>query len=341
MPPPEYRTAWAETEFVRLWSKWRRDLDLVTAAEAELHEWYRGLIRRANTALLTATPPDALWRGQVAELFAAAGREPFDPRGEVPGSPAVPVPRGRSLTYDAAGRFERVALARRDWDDTRSRLRCLADLTDALGVTTPADAPAAALDLTEPAGGGSRELAAARLAALATAFPPRLVNEASLARATFPEWFDHTYPDTARRTVEVRLGNVRETALRHLRRVVAQDAPGGTPVELRRLLTATPRPSAYAEWDRLTQVLADLGTRTPSAATPLAELAQFVAADRFTVDLPVLTVTLPDDLLEQKARPAGNLTVRVASTDYAYAADGEPRRENAASVYRFARPTST
>ncbi len=328
-PPPEYRATWGDTEYGRLAAKWRGDLDLVAAAEGQLHEWYRGLIRRANEAMLTATPPDALWRAQVHELFAGAVREPFDPRGDVPGSVAVPVPRGRKLTYDAAGRFERVALARRDWDDTRGRLRCLADLTDALGLT-PGAAP---LDLPEPPGVGSRDLATARLAALRAALPPRLVNEPSLAKATFPEWFEHAYPDTVRRAVEVRLANVRETALRHLRGMIAQDAPGETPQGLRQLLAA--KPPAYAEWDRLTQVVADLAARTPNAPTPLAELTQFVAPDRYAGDLPALTLSLPDDLLEQRARP-GELILRVGAAGFAYALDGEPRRENAATAYRFA-----
>ena len=327
-PPAEYRPAWGETEYARLAAKWRGDLDLVTAAEARLHEWYRGLIRRANESMLTATAPDALWRGQVGELFAAATMEPFDPRGVVPGSVAVPLPRGRKLTYDAAGRFERVALARRDWDDTRGRLRCLTDLTDALGLTA-----AGVLDLPEPAAGGSRELATARLAALRTAFPPRLVNEPSLAKATFPEWLEHTYPDAVRRAAEVRLASVRETALRHLKAMIAQDAPGQTPEALRQLLAAKSPP--YADWDRLTQVLADLATRTPNAPTPLAELTKFVAAENFAAEVPALTLTLPDDLLEQRARPGG-LTLRVGAKEFAYGLDGEPRRENAATVYRFA-----
>ncbi len=326
-PPGEYRPAWDDTEYAKLAAKWRGDLDLVTAAEARLHEWYRGLIRRANESMLTATAPDALWRGQVNELFAAAATEPFDPRGVVPGSVAVPVPRGRKLTYDAAGRFERVALARRDWDDTRGRLRCLADLTDALGLTATG-----ALDLPEPAA-GSRDLALARIAALRTAFPPRMVNDPSLAKATFPEWFEHTYPDTARRAVEVRLANVRGTALQHLKALVAQDAPGGTPEALRQLLAA--KSPEYADWDRLTQVLADLSARAANAPTPLAELTQFVVADRFAADLPALTLTLPDDLLEQRARPGG-LTLRVGAKEFAYALDGDPRRENAATAYRFA-----
>ena len=332
VPPAEYRPAWDDTESARLWVKWRRDLDLLTAAESQLHEWYRGLIRRANESLLTATPPDALWRSQVGELFAAATREPFDPRAEIPGSVAVPLPRGRKLTYAAAGRFDRVSLAKRDWDDTRARLRCLSDLTDVLGLTAGPDA----LDLPEPAAGGvgTRELAAARLAALRTALPPRLVNEPSLAKATFPEWFEHTYPDTARRAVEARLANVRETALRHLRLMIAQDA-AETPDALRQLLAPTPRPPAYAEWDRLTQVLADLSTRSPNAPTPLTELAAFVALDRFAVELPALTLRLPDDLLEQKARP-GSLTLRVGAKEFAYAPDGEPQRENAATDYRLA-----
>ncbi len=329
VPPAEYRPAWDDTEGARLWAKWRRDLELLTAAESQLHEWYRGLIRRANEALLTATPPDALWRSQVGELFAAAAREPFDPRAEIPGSVAVPLPRGRKLTYATAGRFDRVSLAKRDWDDTRARLRGLADLTDALGLTAGPDA----LDLPEPAAGGvgTRDLAATRLAAVRTAFPPRLVNEPSLAKATFPEWFEHTYPDTVRRAVEARLASVRETALRHLRLTIAQDA-AETPDGLRQLLAA--KSPAYADWDRLTQVLADLSTRTPNAPTPLAELAAFVALDRYAVDLPALTLRLPDDLLEQKARP-GSLTLRVGAKEFAYAPDGEPQRENAATVYRL------
>src|SRR5206468_2010249 len=122
----------------------------------------------------------------------------------------------------------RVDQARRDWIDTRARLTHLRDLTDALGMTTGPGAPAAVLDLPEPIGEGSRDLAAARLAALRTAFPPGTYPDDA-----YPEWVVSGFPDPVRQAVEARLRNVFDTGVRHVRRLVAA-AFGSTPETLDR-----------------------------------------------------------------------------------------------------------
>ena len=182
---PEYAKRWGETEAVRLWRKWRTDLGLVREAEAALHDWYSHLIQRGNTLLLTESPPDFGWRAQVGTLFRDAEDPPFRPELEIEKSPSVPILRGKKLTYAPAFESARMEQARQDWQATRDRLRHLRDLTDAIGLTTGPGSREAVLDLPEPLPDltGSKELAAARLAGLRSAFPPP-----AYPSDEYPEW---------------------------------------------------------------------------------------------------------------------------------------------------------
>ena len=201
-PPEEFAATWNETEAVQLWAKWKTDLVLAREAEDRVHDWYRVLIRRANELLLTDKPPDFGWRSQSVTLLTEAESPPFRAADEMEKSPTVPVLRGRKLTYAVGFSFERVNIARRDWEDTRDRLRCLRDLTDAIGLTTGPGTPAPVLDLPEPTpdGIGSQELASVRLAALLASFPSRAKEgvATSLAKSCFPEWLESGYPDLRR-----------------------------------------------------------------------------------------------------------------------------------------------
>src|SRR5262249_14086233 len=78
-PPAGYAARWHETEAVRLWQKWKNDLELVREAERGLHDWYSGLINRGNKLLLTESPPDFGWRAQVGSLLRDADAPPFRP----------------------------------------------------------------------------------------------------------------------------------------------------------------------------------------------------------------------------------------------------------------------
>ena len=127
--PPE----WADTDAGKLAAKWATDLKLLEAGERELHDGYRGRIRRGDLLLLTDTPPDPAWRAAVEKLMAEP--PPHQPAGVVAGSPTWPGPRGKPLTWAAALAGDRVAAAARDWADTAARLTALREVCDAVGLT--------------------------------------------------------------------------------------------------------------------------------------------------------------------------------------------------------------
>jgi hypothetical protein len=337
-PPPEYAVEWAETEAVRLWEKWRTDLRLVREAEARLHDWYRGLIRRGNHLLLTETAPDFGWRQQVGVLFRDAEEPPFRPDQEVEASPAVPVLRGQRLTYAPAFEFERVGQARQDWVVTRDRLRHLRDLTDALGLTTGPGTPSAILDLPEPLpdATGSRDLAAARLGALRAAFPPP-----TYPSDEYPEWAAANFPDPVRQVLERRLRAVFDTGVRHARRLIGAAAPDPEAYEgWRRVADTLLQEPAMLAWGRLLGQLRRWADPDAPEANPVEQLAEFLRRDRFELNLRSIRVAIPDDLLAQRAVPAGRLVVTHTPAggqpaEYPFRQEGEGTRERPVTVYTF------
>ena len=344
-PPSEFAATWNQTEAVQLWSKWKTDLVLAREAEEQVHDWYRVLIRRANELLLTDKPPDFGWRSQCVNLLTDADSPPFRTGDEMEKSPTIPILRGRKLTYAVGFSFERVNMARRDWEDTRDRLRCLRDLTDAIGLTTGPGTPNPVLDLPEPTpdGIGSQELAAARLATLLASFPSHAKDgiATSLAKSCFPEWLESGYPDAVRQAVDLRLRSILETARRHVRRIILARLGGSAESRegWKRLGSELLTPPTMRDWDKLLSLLQELSERE-AAPSPLSDLRAFLLQERFDMTLSNLVVTLPDDLLEQKATPSGNFILTVQPigqqpTSYNFKRLGEGQRNRPYTAYTF------
>lgn len=336
-PPAEYAKRWDETEAARLGQKWRTDLRLVREAEAALHDWYSRLIQRANTLLLTESPPDFGWRAQAGALFRDGEEPPFRPDQEVEKSPSVPALRGKPLTYAPAFEFARVVQARQDWQATRDRLRHLRDLTDAIGLTTGPGSREAVLDLPEPLPDltGSKELAAARLAGLRSAYPPP-----AYPSDEYPEWAVADFPDPVRRAVEVRLRSIFDTGVRHVRRLIAQVAPNLETAEGWRTIADTLlQEPAMKAWGRLLG-LYRRWLEPAAPADPVQELADFLRRDRFELTMKSIQVAVPDDLLGQRAVPAGRLVVAHTPAggqpvESAYRPEGEGKRDRPVTTYTF------
>jgi len=344
-PPPRYAAAWTETEAVKLRDKWQIDLKLMLAAEAELHAVARDLIRRANGLILTDTPPDFGWRNRATRLLAEAAPKvkPSDP---VPGSPTVPVLRGRPLTYAAPLKFDRVVTAGRDLADTRARLEGLRDITDAVGLTTGPNTPGPVLDLPEPVAGavGSAELATGTLAGLRLSYPAK-APAGTPAATHFPEWLAHTYPDVPRQAVEARLRSIRDTAARHVRRLLRVRLGDGpeTPAAWRALAVDPLATSALEQWDTLLTLIDDLAERRPAGPPrpgPVAEVRAYLLRDAVDLDWPEVVIALPDDLLDQRATPAGDFTVTVSppggtARTYAFRPAGDGVRDRPVTRFCF------
>ncbi|MFO0852279.1 MAG: GTPase domain-containing protein [Gemmataceae bacterium] len=333
-PPAEFAADWADTDASKLRAKWLADLDLLRAAVDRLDDWYRGLIRRANALLLTEKPPDPTWRAEATRLLADADTPPVKPEATVERSPAVPLLRGKPLTYAAAFSFDRVERAKRDWQDTGGRLKALRDLSDALGLTTGPGTPPPVLDLPEPTDDPLSLLSVAqtRLLTLESRYP-------SDNRA---EWELTNFPDPVRGVLANRLAAVSETGTRSVRRLIAAaiGPNADRPAAWSALTDALLREPGVVAWGQLLALL-DRWQSAPSAPTnPVTSLAEFVKRDRFDLELKSVAVAIPDDLLDPRPLPAGPLVITHTPAgrppvEYRFRAEGEARRERPVTVHTF------
>lgn len=326
LAPP---AAFADTPAAKLFDKWRTDVDLVREAEGRLFEFLGGRIRAAHQLALVEQAPGPAWRSQVEAVVREGDAPPFPSAGPIPGSPTVPGPRGEPLSYATPFAFDRIDLARREWADARGRLLHLRDLCDAVGLTTGPGTPPAVLDLPE---GAPLDAATLRLRDLAAFFPA--------ADPQRPEWSTANFPDPARRWLEPRLRIALENGLRTVRSHLSGKLAGDRADDWKKLADAALRDPAVQDWGTLLGRLRRwLGTPAASA-DPVRELAAFLAADSFPMKLSAVEVTIPDDLLDARAVPAGNLAIRIVPAvgeprEFALRPVGDGVRERPVTVYRF------
>lgn len=340
-PPIPVQAEWADTEAVQLWKKWRADTALFESTETTLNDWFRGMIRRGNALLLTEGPIDAGWRNQVTMLLKEGEHLPFPPDKAIPDSVTVPGVRGGPLTYRSVYEFERVAQDERDWNDTAARLRSLREFTDLLGLTQGPGTLNPILDLPEPSPGaiGSKELATARLAALAAAVP-----RADDPGTDYPEWNASRFPDPVRKILLVRLGSIYETGLRHVRQLMAQ--PGGltpgkaTVADWRKVAQGLLREPGLRDWGRLLKMYRSWADPTLGSGDPVQEVIDFVLRDRFDIEIRQVRIAIPDDLLDLRPEPTGPWVLTVTAgegppREYRFRREGTPRRDRPYTYYSF------
>jgi hypothetical protein len=333
-PPAEYAAAWADTEAVRLWSKWRTDADLLRQAEAALNEWYRGLIRR-GTVMLLGPAVDSRWRQDLGALLREAETPPVKPAAAIPGSPAVPVRRGAPLTYAGVFEFDRVEQAAADWAETRGRLLDLRGLADALGLTAGPAVPPAVLDLPEPTAdpAASLPLAADRLRQLAEVYGRTAENAGG--------WAVSRFPDPVRGELRRALLRSFDAGVRHVRQLVLDRLGRGSPGFAETPAAWAPVARWLGEdanaraWGTLLRQIARWADPEVPTEDPVAELAAFLRRAEFPASLPAVEVTIPDDLRDTRVTPAGPLVLAHAGRENRFRPDGDPRRDGPATVYRF------
>jgi hypothetical protein len=338
--PPEY--AWGETEAAQLRDKWLADVKLIREAEGRWYEWFRELIRRA-TLLAVAPSLAGDWRADVATLFADSERLPFKLNDPIPGSPAVPQPRGEPVEYRVPYEFDRVYQARQDWAFARERLTSLRDLADALGLTGGPNRPDAILDLPEPGPGvDSTTLAGVRWAALRRQYAGQ--------SEVFPEWELRNFPEPVRLEISRRVERSLANGVRHVQRLIvsrmgpnpaAKDNPAGW-----KEVAAFLGDPVFREWGRLLHLLIRLSD--PRAADPVAGLAAFLRTDRFDLDANGFELAIPTDLRLQKVIPDGPLKVMLTPRggppvvrEFAHPPTNEGTRRGAVWVYRYAAPADS
>ena len=322
--PGQY--TWGETEAARLRDKWLADVPALRTAEGAWQEWYRGLVNQA-LALTHARTFEGEWRTRVADLESAANTPPFDAAAAIPGSEALPQPRGDAATYRVAAEFDRVYQASRDWEFTRSRLERLRDLADALGLTS--DTTRRALDLPPPGPGvDSTVLPGERWKLLLEQF-----TRASDTAVSFPEWDLGNFPEPGRTVLANRVRESLGNGAKHVRTLLAAKQTADTPEGWRRLADALNEP-AIRDWGRLLHVLVRL--ENAQAADPVVELAAFLRTTEFPLELKGFELSVPLALRVPPVVPAGAIAITVGeSAPRTFKLAGEGITEGLNAVYRF------
>ncbi|HEX4610967.1 MAG TPA: hypothetical protein VH092_22445 [Urbifossiella sp.] len=328
--PAEY--TWGDTEAAKLRDKWLADVTLIRAAEAGWYDWYRGLVNQATALTLTGSF-DGDWRDRVNVLADAARQPQYSQAAVIPGSEPVPQPRGEAVTYRVPFEYDRVFQARRDWEYARARLLHLRDLADALGLTPPTAIDGPRLLVIPPPG-----------AVPATFLGDRLTElQKRYSADGYREWELAGFPDPARKVLAAQLRTSFGNGVRVVRGLVL-DRIGGN-------LTAADTPEGWArtaagltdppvrDWGRYLQLLARL--ENPAAPDPVDELAAFLRAPQFALDLRGAEVRIPLALRVPAVVPAGPLTVTLvprAGGDpvvRAYPPAGEPSPRDLGVAYTF------
>jgi hypothetical protein len=333
-PPAERATEWKQTEAVRLWEKWRGDLDRLADAERDVHAWYTAQLARLTELQLADVPSDRWtpsgWRAAVGE---AVSRQPPHPPAEpLHGSPTVNVPRGEPLTWAAAYQYERSAVAAEGWRQAAVKLADVRDLADAVGLTVNPQKPEAVLDLPTPSEfARSLPLATDRLAVLRDRYPRAADGKAG--------WVVSTIPGPLQETLGRRLRAAAANGIDHVRRLVAADpaATRGVWAKLAKAggLLAKPELAAWGELLRLLVGWAEPGRVDED---PVKHLAEFVTRTEFRWEVTKITLRVPNALRVNAAERAGPLTVRAGDGDMARThtfTAGRPRLDANTTVVEF------
>jgi hypothetical protein len=294
--------AWEATPAGQLREKWLADARALRGAEQKFLEHYQDLLRRV-TALTLASSFGGNWRADVGAVKDEGAKPPGNLDEPLPDSPMLDQTRGRAVLYRVPYEFERVYEARRDWNFALARLTRMRDLADALALTDGPERPEASLVLPEPGRGvNSATLPGSRLFAL---------RHLQVDSDEFREWVLANFPDPGRSVLAERLERSFQTGVRHVQSLLAarigENAEAkDTPDDWKSLADSLIDP-AFADWGRLLHLM--LRLRDPNAANPVAELAAFLRAGQFELDLRGFDLVIPPDLALDKVAPSGSLII--------------------------------
>lgn len=293
--PAEYAGEWEDTDAGRLRAKLLADVAAVRRAVADTRDWFARRTARGEEwrTFARGKPADPSswedWLKKVQEFL--NGTLPH------PGSKEID---GTGVRYAAVYRTTGVMLARADWEILRQGLGRLREVLAALGLAGRLpEGERQPLDIPADFSAGQAADYRARLDRLY----PGLRDEAADVR-----WPD-ALADDMRRVVGTRLDRVvaagRRVVLGHLRQGGPEAAT--TVAGWRGLFPWLADPRELAEWRLLATTLAEL--QDPAALDPVTDLERFLQRDRFLLELPALTLRVPDDL---RVRPADALVVHHA-----------------------------
>jgi hypothetical protein len=305
LPSPE----WQATEAGEIQRDRLKDAEALRKAVGRLRNWYLDAAEKA-TALWTfkgypAGPEGPgtdwqAWSREAEQVLNPANKPSWTESEAIPDSPS-------GLTYGAAGRFNKVAEAKADWEEDCKRLGRLLNLTAALGLATAKDRPAVLVfprDCTLDLVRTSRQQ-------LRQAYPD---YDKEFTLHNLPDAVKPKVRQVARTNYEYVLEPARAVVLEQLRQ--AGSGPDETPARWEAVRNWLRDPVELAAWRVVAVVLARLAD--PEAADPVTALHSFLQKSSFTIAFTKLVVEIPDSL---KVKPGANATFNV----YHPASAGEDR----------------
>lgn len=290
-PPAAYRQDWTGTEADQLRGRLLAEIGRLRQAATDLIRSYQGLVRRSQDLRLLAhsAPGDpASWRDWLDRTRTVRSAHPIPSVKEQ----STDARRATVLTYSE------VIAAHGDWEVERARLERFAELVAALGLAGPQ--PGGQEPPLEIPADFQVSQAASVMARMEAQFPRLLMSAApsEIPEAAIP---------AVRQAAQIPEQRLIEAGRTALLAELQQLCPDGQETldrwrALRRWLLS---PSSGLEaWRVLATFLARI--EHPTAVDPVLALAEFLAKDRFTLRLHILTLRLPAGL---GLTPAGPLTV--------------------------------
>ncbi len=215
------------------------------------------------------------WSDQVEKLLSLSNRPPFRPNDPIPNSP------GTSLTYATALRFDTAENACRRWIEARDALRRLFAITSAVKLTTPREFKAAAL-LDFP---DDFRLASTRQRLLQL----ETTNSEYKKRFLLEEVPQRLRP-AVRRAALAQYQRLLKVGRAEVLARYRMEGKGGeeTIARWEAVRTWLKSPEELAAWRELALALLRLTTSTPE--DPVIELATFLGAKQFTIELDSITL---------------------------------------------------
>lgn len=325
---------WGPTDAGRLHAERLLDAEALAQAVTRLQTWYDDSADKARdlwTFSRYKPTPDApainwrTWNEEVERLLDPARAAPFGDKEPIAGT---------TLTYGAAQRFARIVEARADWDTLKNKLNRVRDLSAALGLNAAVKDRPALLVVPRPPD-FSLERARSRVQELQGAYPnfQRDFVLTGLPDAVVPE-----VRQAARTNYDYLLKPAREAVLQQLQASGTGEAETVSRWEKVSTWLAG-NPQELAAWRVLALVLARLNDA--DAIDPVTALVDFLQKSKFTIDVRLVTLEVPESY---RARPAAgaNLAVYHPATNADQPAivcepsgEGERDAQRRVMVYKF------
>ena len=304
--PDEYKTEWAQTEAVKLRTKWAADIPLLRDAINKVNGEYLDMIGRGSRLLFAGTL-DGTWQGDVRDLMQRDASPTYPENKLIPESETLPFPRDKPLKYKTA--YAIVDANRRQWETTRDKILLLNEMAMALGILgNPNDERAVLVFGPSNIGTDISALETKRWSALKRAYP------------RYREWSLNGLPEAMKKQIGVHLQSTRDQLIRDGQLLISKKLISSN---------VTPGKETFDDWKSIGNWLSESNNLTvqdyrelllfveqlltPGSPDSITKLILFLRKDTFDLEFNVIRLKIPTTL-DPVVRPAGKFIVYFKGT---------------------------